>query len=87
MVVRESTNVTLVCKATGYPEPYVMWRREDGEDFNYNGETGKNIKPAQMLKNARGYVGCIFKKQKFRIENHLLFRGFVFFQCISMTFC
>lgn len=42
MVVRESTNVTLVCKATGYPEPYVMWRREDGEDFNYNGETGKS---------------------------------------------
>ncbi|KAK6628306.1 hypothetical protein RUM43_002118 [Polyplax serrata] len=43
MVVRESTNVTLVCKATGYPEPYVMWRREDGEDFNYNGENGREI--------------------------------------------
>jgi len=41
MVVRESANVTLTCKATGYPEPYVMWRREDGEDINYNGESGK----------------------------------------------
>lgn len=24
MVVREGTNVTLMCKARGYPEPYVM---------------------------------------------------------------
>lgn len=41
MVVREAVNVTLTCKAVGYPEPYVMWRREDGEDINYNGENGK----------------------------------------------
>ncbi|XP_046400505.1 lachesin-like isoform X3 [Ischnura elegans] len=37
MVAREGANVTLVCKAQGYPEPYVMWRREDGQDINYNG--------------------------------------------------
>ncbi|XP_034192549.2 neurotrimin isoform X3 [Osmia lignaria lignaria] len=37
MVVREGSNVTLTCKATGYPEPYVMWRREDGKNINYNG--------------------------------------------------
>lgn len=43
MVVREASNVTLVCKATGYPEPYVMWRREDGTNINYNGESGKFI--------------------------------------------
>lgn len=41
MVVREGSDVTLVCRAWGYPEPYVMWRREDGQDFNYNGESGK----------------------------------------------
>lgn len=40
LVVRESSNVSLVCKASGYPEPYVMWRREDGEDINYNGDIG-----------------------------------------------
>lgn len=40
MVVREGTNVTMVCRATGYPEPYVMWRREDGQEFNCNGEQG-----------------------------------------------
>ncbi|KAG8234956.1 hypothetical protein J437_LFUL009151 [Ladona fulva] len=43
MVVREGANVTLVCKAQGYPEPYVMWRREDGEDINYNGVNGNTI--------------------------------------------
>ncbi len=37
MVVRESSNVTLTCKAHGYPEPYVMWRREDGEGVNDGG--------------------------------------------------
>lgn len=40
MVVREANNATLTCKAAGYPEPYVMWRREDGDDINYNGDTG-----------------------------------------------
>lgn len=43
MVVREGTNVTMVCRATGYPEPYVMWRREDGQEFNCNGESGKSF--------------------------------------------
>ncbi|XP_013139539.1 PREDICTED: neurotrimin-like isoform X2 [Papilio polytes] len=38
-VVREGSDVTLVCRASGYPDPYVMWRREDGQDFNYNGES------------------------------------------------
>jgi neurotrimin len=38
--VREGGEVTFVCKASGYPEPYVMWRREDGEEFSYNGDNG-----------------------------------------------
>lgn len=42
MVVREGSNVTLTCKASGYPEPYVMWRREDGKNINYNGESGES---------------------------------------------
>lgn len=41
MAVRELSDVVLQCKATGYPEPYVMWRRGDGNDFNYNGEKGQ----------------------------------------------
>ncbi|KAK1134538.1 hypothetical protein K0M31_007320, partial [Melipona bicolor] len=39
MVVREGSNVTLTCKASGYPEPYIMWRREDGKNINYNGDS------------------------------------------------
>ncbi|KMY90142.1 hemicentin-1 isoform X2 [Drosophila simulans] len=38
MVVREGQNISLVCKARGYPEPYVMWRREDGEEMLIGGE-------------------------------------------------
>ncbi|XP_073993585.1 lachesin-like isoform X2 [Rhodnius prolixus] len=48
MVVRESANVTLTCKAQGYPEPYVMWRREDGDDINYNGEN-VNVVDGEVL--------------------------------------
>ncbi|XP_012222613.1 neurotrimin isoform X2 [Linepithema humile] len=48
MVVREASNVTLTCKATGYPEPYVMWRREDGKNINYNGES-VNVVDGEVL--------------------------------------
>ncbi|GLV45453.1 Dpr-interacting protein kappa [Carabus blaptoides fortunei] len=48
MVVLESTNVSLTCKANGYPEPYVMWRREDGEDIRYNGEN-VNVVDGEVL--------------------------------------
>lgn len=48
MVVREGTNVTMVCRAMGYPEPYVMWRREDGQEFNCKGESG-NINTKLLL--------------------------------------
>ncbi|XP_065212014.1 limbic system-associated membrane protein-like isoform X2 [Planococcus citri] len=48
IVVREASNVTLTCRAGGYPEPYVMWRREDGEDINYNGET-VNVVDGEVL--------------------------------------
>lgn len=29
--VREGTNVSLTCKASGYPEPSISWRREDNK--------------------------------------------------------
>ncbi|XP_044757568.1 lachesin-like isoform X1 [Coccinella septempunctata] len=48
MVVLESTNVSLTCKATGYPDPYVMWRREDGDDIRYNGEN-VNVVDGEVL--------------------------------------
>lgn len=43
MVVREGSNVTLKCSAKGYPEPYLMWRREDGKEMFIGGENGKSV--------------------------------------------
>nr|XP_029728472.1 opioid-binding protein/cell adhesion molecule homolog [Aedes albopictus] len=34
MVVREGSNVTLRCAATGSPEPMILWRRENGENIS-----------------------------------------------------
>lgn len=31
MVVKEGSNVTLKCEATGSPQPTIIFRREDGE--------------------------------------------------------
>ncbi|KAG8226569.1 hypothetical protein J437_LFUL004741 [Ladona fulva] len=39
MVVREGTNVTLRCAATGSPRPSIVWRREDGESIPVAGNT------------------------------------------------
>lgn len=54
MVVREGSNVTLQCKAKGYPEPYVMWRREDGTEMLIGGEYGKSrVDPGTQIHMAR----------------------------------
>ncbi|XP_050676055.1 lachesin-like isoform X1 [Leptidea sinapis] len=31
VAVRENQNISLVCKADGFPTPKIMWRREDGQ--------------------------------------------------------
>lgn len=31
LAVQEGEDATLICKATGNPQPRVTWRREDGE--------------------------------------------------------
>ncbi|XP_059053557.1 lachesin-like [Achroia grisella] len=64
MVVREGTNVTMVCRATGYPEPYVIWRREDGQEFNCNGESvnvvdGENLTISKVSRLHMGAYLCI----------------------------
>ncbi|XP_076221875.1 neurotrimin isoform X5 [Nomia melanderi] len=60
MVVREGSNVTLTCKASGYPEPYVMWRREDGTNINYNGESVNvvNGEVLHIVKISRLHMGA-----------------------------
>ncbi|XP_045535429.1 lachesin [Papilio machaon] len=64
MVVREGINVTMYCRATGYPEPYVMWRREDGQEFNCNGESvnvvdGENLTISKVSRLHMGAYLCI----------------------------
>ncbi|KAG7201151.1 hypothetical protein KM043_003942 [Ampulex compressa] len=36
VAVRENQNVTLTCKAVGYPTPTLMWKREDGQGISIN---------------------------------------------------
>ncbi|XKL69346.1 hypothetical protein PGB90_007115 [Kerria lacca] len=62
IVIRELTDVTLQCKATGYPEPYVMWRRGDGNDFYYNGEKVNVVDGEKMYLNkiSRLHMGTYY---------------------------
>ena len=40
--MRERERVNLTCEARGYPEPQILWRREDGKHiYNEFGEKGE----------------------------------------------
>ena len=41
LVVREKEKVNLTCEARGYPEPKIIWRREDGKAIMASGQKGK----------------------------------------------
>lgn len=57
MVVREGSNVTLKCAATGSPEPTITWRRESGVPIELaTGEEGK-------LRLVFWYTGLLHCKQ------------------------
>lgn len=48
VLVREGSNVTLVCRAKGYPAPQITWRREDGlsltvGNWQQHGSTKDNV--------------------------------------------
>ncbi|GFR13425.1 lachesin-like protein, partial [Trichonephila clavata] len=40
-VVEERSKVSLRCEASGYPEPIITWRREDGKDINLGSYGGR----------------------------------------------
>ncbi|KAL2734019.1 neurotrimin-like isoform X1 [Vespula squamosa] len=49
MVVREGSDVTLRCSATGSPAPNITWRREDGQQILLgNGEKVMNVEGAHF---------------------------------------
>ena len=37
LVVREKERVNLTCEASGYPQPQILWRREDGKPIMASG--------------------------------------------------
>ncbi|XP_034472190.1 limbic system-associated membrane protein [Drosophila innubila] len=50
MVVREGSNVTLKCAATGSPEPTITWRRESGVPIELaNGEEVPSIEGTDLV--------------------------------------
>ena len=50
-IVKEGEDVLLTCKATGRPEPQIMWRREDGQSFVVKeGKTSKEVVNNFLLK-------------------------------------
>lgn len=34
IAIRENQNISLTCKAEGFPTPKIMWRREDGQGIS-----------------------------------------------------
>ncbi|KAG1674992.1 Lachesin [Nymphon striatum] len=64
MTVRENTNVTLTCQASGYPIPRIKWRRQDEEKIEINGKKvetvdGTSLKIRPVKRSHMGTYLCI----------------------------
>nr|XP_034186692.1 limbic system-associated membrane protein-like isoform X1 [Osmia lignaria] len=65
MVVREGSNVTLRCTATGSPEPNIVWKREDGQKIILENGTkvssvgGTNFNISKVTRLHMGSYLCI----------------------------
>uniref|UniRef100_A0A1A9ZDS4 Ig-like domain-containing protein n=1 Tax=Glossina pallidipes TaxID=7398 RepID=A0A1A9ZDS4_GLOPL len=65
MVVREGSNVTLKCAATGSPEPTIIWRRENGVSIELANTTevlyveGTNLVLPRVKRQHMGAYLCI----------------------------
>ncbi|KYM77391.1 Lachesin [Atta colombica] len=58
VAVREHQNITLTCKADGYPPPKLMWKREDGQVISLN----KHHKAMQLSPALWQPVGAIRRR-------------------------
>ncbi|XP_015433825.1 PREDICTED: neurotrimin-like [Dufourea novaeangliae] len=69
MVVREGSNVTLRCAATGSPKPTIVWRREDGQPIflgkreNVTAVDGPNFNITKVSRVHMGAYLCIASNQ------------------------
>ncbi|XP_078048734.1 lachesin [Augochlora pura] len=67
VAVREHQNITLTCKADGYPTPKLTWRREDGQDISLNRRDkvstydGEQLNMTKITRNEMGAYLCIAK--------------------------
>lgn len=67
VAVRENQNLTLTCKAGGFPEPKIMWKREDGNEIvldrkkkvAVNIHNGRNLTITKISRTDMGAYLCI----------------------------
>ncbi|XP_074597455.1 lachesin-like [Brevipalpus obovatus] len=66
---RENNNATLVCRAKGYPEPKVTWRREDGKPIQHGNWQDK--KDQSMAEEFEGEVLTINRVSRLHMGAYL----------------
>ncbi|XP_026482522.1 lachesin-like [Ctenocephalides felis] len=65
VAVRENQNITLTCKADGFPAPKLMWRREDGQGFTVDRRKkvlvhdGEQLQLSRISRTEMGAYLCI----------------------------
>jgi len=59
-MIPEGGSAKLICKARGYPEPKILWRREDGGDIIVR--TGTTVK-------TKSKISSISKIITFHVKN------------------
>ena len=64
MVVREGSNVSLRCAASGSPQPNITWRREGGESIAISGQREGKIE------NAISSPNRLAMRKKFHFHTH-----------------
>lgn len=66
MVVREGSNVTLRCAASGSPEPVITWRRENGDPIALSTDVEGNRKETFF-----SLLSCVKNCTEYHIIRHL----------------
>ncbi|GLV43037.1 Dpr-interacting protein delta [Carabus blaptoides fortunei] len=49
IAIRENQNISLTCKAEGFPTPKIMWRREDGQGISVERKKKVNVYDGEQL--------------------------------------